>query len=155
MVNLRHYDGSLTRAGIIIGLIVFGLLFVAIWAMVEVAFGADVDCMTKEQARAKYPKQVIYWHTAKRCWNNSPVRAVHARTAPPPPTDVSGNATTGHVQKRPSVYYPTLMGGGGTSNDMLYPDTMQYWPLVTDFDEERPLFIPWQRRFISSLRTGN
>jgi hypothetical protein len=144
-MDLRHYDGSLTKAGVALGLVVFALLFLAVWAVMEVAFGADVDCMSKEQARAKYPKQVIYWHTSKRCWNNTPLRAVHARAMPPPPADASGNATTGRAQRTPSVFYPTLMGGGGTSNDMLYPDTMQYWPLVSNFDEEPVPFIPWRR----------
>lgn len=142
---MRGYSGSLTWATIAVGLAVFLLLFMAIWAIVDVVLGADVDCMTKEQARTKYPKQVIYWHTAKRCWNNTPIRAVHARAAPPPPADASGNATTGRTQNKPSVYYPTLMGGGGTTSEMLYPDTMQYWPLVTDFDKDPVPFIPWLR----------
>jgi hypothetical protein len=38
-MQLRSYTGSLTRAGIIIGLIVFALLFIAIWAIVDAVLG--------------------------------------------------------------------------------------------------------------------
>lgn len=38
-MQLRSYTGSLTRMGIIIGLIVFALLFIAVGLIVDVAFG--------------------------------------------------------------------------------------------------------------------
>ena len=36
------------------------------------ALGADVNpaCMTKAQAKAKWPKAWLYWHTAAHCWDN-------------------------------------------------------------------------------------
>lgn len=146
-MNLRHYDGSLTKAGVALGLIVFALIFIAIWAVVEVAFGADVDCMSKEQARSKYPKQVIYWHTANRCWNNIPARKVSRM--PVPQIDASGNATPRRVTKPtasgPSIFYLTLMGGGGTSDDMLAPYPVIEWQPITDFDKDPPPFLPWER----------
>jgi hypothetical protein len=36
------------------------------------AWGADntPPCLTHEQARAAYPRQWLYWHGPKHCWNN-------------------------------------------------------------------------------------
>jgi hypothetical protein len=158
-MQLRNsFTGTLTRAGVIVGLVVFALLFLALWAIVDVAFGADVGynphCLTKEQARAKFPNGVIYWHTANRCWNDvAPGRAVN-RIAKGPrqdtQLDASGNATSRRVsptitQERPSIYYPELMGGGGTSSDMLHPYAATRWQSITDFDNEPVPFIPWIR----------
>jgi hypothetical protein len=42
-----------------------------VWLMFSTAAkGADNDqpCLTKEQARAKYPGQYLYWRTAAHCW---------------------------------------------------------------------------------------
>lgn len=158
MLLRNSFTGSLTRAGVIVGLIVFALLFLAVWAIVDVAFGADAvtfnpHCLTKEQARQKFPKQTIYWHTANHCWNDvAPGRAVN-RIAKGPrqdtPLDASGNATARRVspvtQGRPSIFYPEMMGGGGTSSDMLHPYVATEWQPITNFDEEPVPFIPWIR----------
>lgn len=160
MVNLRHYDGSLTTAGAVVGFIVFVLLFIAVWAIADAVFGAahaadnyNPHCLTKEQARTKFPKQTIYWHTADRCWNDvAPGRAVN-RIAKGPrqdtPLDALGNATARRsapvTQERPSIFYPELMGGGGTSSDMLYPYVATEWQPITDFDREPMPFETWQR----------
>ena len=171
-MKLRHYDGSLTMAAVGLGLVVFGLLFVAIWAMMSAAFGADsaAPCLTKEQARAKWPKEWIYWHGMNHCWDNVRGTAntankadgtVQIINAPKPnrktkadkslPIDASGNTTTKRVELTtlgPTVYYPELMGGGGTSSDMLTPYSMQEWPFITDIDKDPPPFLPWQRRIL-------
>jgi hypothetical protein len=76
------------------------------------AEGYNPHCLTKEQARAKYPGQVIYWRTANRCWGDvKPGHAVN-RTLKggrqDTPIDASENATTRRVEKpiaqeRPSI----------------------------------------------------
>jgi hypothetical protein len=52
-------------------------------------------------------------------------------------------------QKGPTVFYPALMAGGGTVDEMLTPEAMGTWPLIADFDAEPPQFIPWQKRVAS------
>jgi len=61
---------------------------------------ADIDCLTKEQARAKWPGQWLYWHTENRCWDNQKVgarpRAHYSVNRNPlrlgkPPVDANGN----------------------------------------------------------------
>lgn len=58
--------------------IAVALAVVAMVAMTLFAFSADraaaADndraCLTKEQARAKWPREYLYWHTAQHCWDN-------------------------------------------------------------------------------------
>lgn len=44
------------------------LAVVALVAMTLFAFGADSNCLTREEARKKYPTSYLYWRTAARCW---------------------------------------------------------------------------------------
>lgn len=140
---MRNYSGSFIVPVVISALIALVTIILMIWG-IRGAIGADVDCLSKSQARAKYPKQWIYWHGVNQCWDNVPVRK--ARTPPPPSLVAKGHATTVPDQlPRPTVFYPALMGGGGTSNEMLTPHPINEWPLITDFDKDPPAFIPWQR----------
>ena len=35
---------------------------------------AQSVCLTKHEAQARWPKASLYWHTANRCWDNTPHR---------------------------------------------------------------------------------
>ena len=170
-MQLRSYTGSLTRMGVIIALVVFALLFIAIGLIVDVAFGADnaAPCLTKEQARAKWRTEWIYWHGANHCWDNvrgtaatanKPDNTVQIIRAPKPnraakadkslPVDGNGNEVQHSVRpsqtgRGPTIFYPALMSGGGTDDIMLRGEVMQTWPVIADFDVEPPLFLPWLR----------
>jgi hypothetical protein len=169
-MQLRNsFTGTLTRAGVIVGLIVFALLFCAIWLIVDVAYGADnaQPCLTKEQARAKWPTAWIYWHGMNHCWDNVRGTAATANKAdgtvqilraPKPnratksdmssPLDASGNATARSISpitQGPYIYYPGLMVGGGTTSNMLTPTQAIGWQPVTDFDIEPVPFTPWAK----------
>jgi hypothetical protein len=133
------------------------------------AQSADVDesCLTREQARAKYPGQYLFWKTARHCWYPKGGRVAAAVVSKPatwgkqnslklakPNPDPNGNVTH-HSGKPlvvdppspgPNIFYPTLMVGGGTANEMLTPEAMGTWPLIADFDADPPKFIPWQER---------
>ena len=167
-MKLRTYSGSLTWAAVGIGLAIFLLLFIGIWAIVDVAFGADNSqpCLTKEQARAKWRTEWIYWHGSSHCWDNvrgsantanKPDNTVQIIRAPKPnratkggredtATDANGNIVT----KGPPIYFPDLMPGSGTDGSMLRPDGMTWWPVLIDVDAQ-PQFVPWQKRISSSL----
>jgi hypothetical protein len=60
-------DRMLAVVAVTIAIAFFVSLF-AIWQVMA----ADVApvCLTKEQARAKWPKEWLYWHTAHHCWDN-------------------------------------------------------------------------------------
>jgi hypothetical protein len=134
----------------------------------------DKPCLTKEQARAKWPGQWLYWHTANRCWDNINVKSTHARSTAAairskpavwgrenslklakPSGDANGNVV--HHGGRPiimdpvgpSIFYPTVIAGGGTSDNMLQAESINRWPVIVDFDVDPPLFIPWNERISS------
>jgi len=173
-MSLRHYSGSFVLPFAVIVAISLAVIVLIVWLVFANAASAadnNAPCLTKEQARAKYPGQWLYWHTANRCWDNVNVRSTHARAvaaaivskpatwgkqnslklAKPNP-DPNGNVThhSGKPliveQAGPTVFYPTLMTGPGTVDDMLYPEQMTTWPLVVDFDADPPQFVPWQQR---------
>lgn len=139
-------------------------------ALPMLALGADNDppCLTKEQARAKYPGQWLYWRGERRCWYGQSTGRTTSRAAtwgkqnslklPKPNLDASANIVRHSGRpiivdppqpQGPTVFYPTLMAGGGTVNEMLTPEGMGTWPLIADFDTEPPQFIPWQKRVAS------
>lgn len=39
---------------------------------------ASPSCLTKEEARAKYPGQHLWWHTLAHCWDDQPGRVHQA-----------------------------------------------------------------------------
>jgi hypothetical protein len=43
-------------------------------------------CMTKSEARAKFPKAHLYWHGSERCWNDSAAFNSRALPAVPAPS---------------------------------------------------------------------
>ena len=127
---------------------------IAVWLIMGSAKGADnlpadPDCLTQSEARKKFPDQWLYYHGVRHCWDNvrkyakPDRRAKGGKVKPTPVLDANGN----DVQPAPrsSIYYPSVMSGGGTADSMLTPETMTTWPLVADFDVEPVPFLPWQR----------
>lgn len=90
------------RVGIVlVGAILFTAIVLVLFSITARAADNVQPCMTKEQARAKYPGQWIYWHTANRCWDNIKVSHASRHTYSvnrnsmqlgKPPIDASGNA---------------------------------------------------------------
>lgn len=155
---MRNYSGSFVTPVIIIILVVVAIIVIGVWT----ALGAD-SCLTKEQARAKWPGQWLYWHTAQRCWDNQRGgRQVYSVSRNPlqlgkPPIDGNGNQAhhSGRpivLEPKPNISYPALIAGGGTSGDMLTPHAMSTWSPIADFDTDPPAFIPWQQRVVSLLQ---
>lgn len=44
---------------------------IALVSLLQTA-NATPSCMTQDEARVKYPRAHLFWHTAKRCWDNVP-----------------------------------------------------------------------------------
>lgn len=130
------------------------IVITGVWMLMEKAFGADNEppCLTKQAARAKYPGKYLYWHTADHCWNASPGRrhspTPHPKPAPKPQNEPDGSVAPAKAvaQAGPTVAYPALMTGSGTTPDMLDPNAMTRWPLVYDLDVPPPQFVPWNDR---------
>lgn len=175
---MRGYSGPLTWPVVIIVMLFIVGIFLAIWGLTNIAYGADnvARCLTKEQARAKWPKEWIYWHGSNHCWDNvrgtantataangsvkiirapKPNRAAkEGRADTQPALDANGNPAGLPIIRptQPSIVYPSLMPGIWIGDDMLRPDGMSSWPVLIDIDDP-PLFVPWQKR-ISFLSAG-
>lgn len=154
---MRNYSGSFTTPIVIIVLAVLAIIVIGVWT----ALGAE-SCLTKEQARAKWPGAWLYWHGSNRCWDNqrgsktaqNRAMQVSVNRNPlqlgKPPIDGNGNQVHHGGQplipeKGPAIFYPFLIVGAGTSDDMLTPHVMSSWSPIADFDTDPPPFLPWQR----------
>lgn len=156
---------------LVIEILASAVVFAAIvWLIVGVA--AASECLTKEQARAKWPTQHLWWHTKDRCWDDQPGR-VHYQPRKklrdslklsPPPRDANGNIAhhsgapvdggfneiDAQADKR-SVIYPALMPGQAAEPWMIVPVAMTAWPMLIDIDLS-PNFDPWQNRIAGAFQ---
>ena len=55
---------------------------------------ASPECMTKQEARAKWPTKPIYSHGSSRCWNDQPLTSRRPTT---PPANISDSASKAHA----------------------------------------------------------
>lgn len=78
----QQYNYEFVWAVLLSALFALVTIFMIFW-MAFTAYAADnnVPCYTKEQARAKWPKAVLYWHTANRCWDNISIKRAHTVVA--------------------------------------------------------------------------
>jgi hypothetical protein len=53
---------------------------------------ASPECMTKQEARAKWPTKPIYSHGSSRCWNDQPLSSRRSTTTPTRTSDSDTNA---------------------------------------------------------------
>ena len=47
-------------------------IVIALMLITTAAEAAPLVCMTKAEAKARWPKGWLYWHTKDKCWSNSP-----------------------------------------------------------------------------------
>jgi hypothetical protein len=128
-------------------------VIIGVFSLIKVAVGADVDpgCLTHDEAARRYPNQWLYWHTVKHCWDNHSSRTAIRHPAAPKGDRLPPPAPSIDMPEGPTVAYPSLMQGSGSSDNMLRPDPIVDWPPVFDFDVDPHPFIPWQERVVSSL----
>jgi hypothetical protein len=60
------------------------------FALIAPGVHASPECMTKHEARAKWPTKPIYLHGSSRCWNDKPLSSRRSTT---PPANTSDSAT--------------------------------------------------------------
>jgi len=65
-------------------------LLVIAFALIPPDVRASPECMTKQEARAKWPTKTIYQDGSNRCWNDQPLSGRRPTT---PPANMSDRAT--------------------------------------------------------------
>src|SRR5262245_45821102 len=47
-------------------------VFAGLLILLFLSTQANAQCLTKSEARAKWPKRHLYWHTEHHCWDATP-----------------------------------------------------------------------------------
>jgi len=63
------------------------------FSLIALDVHASLECMTKQEARAKWPTKPIYQHGSSRCWNDQPLSSRPTK----PPANISDSATKAHA----------------------------------------------------------
>src|SRR5262249_48234737 len=115
---------------------------------------ASQECMTKQEARAKWPAKPIYLHASSRCWDDQPLSS-RPSTTPPASASDSATKTLAFVPPVPrpkltktKIFFPSLVVKNSAntdfftatpaSTDLFIGAPITGWPLLIDIDSEAP-----------------
>ena len=108
---------------------------------------ASPECMTKQEARAKWPTKPIYSHGSSRCWNDQPLSSRRS-TAPPAKTSDSVNKALAldlsaprpkATKTKTEVFFPSMIiVNNSVSTDLFIGAPLTGWPVLIDIDGEAP-----------------
>jgi hypothetical protein len=112
--------------------------------LIAPAVQASPECMTKQEARAKWPAKPIYWHGSSRCWDDQPLTS-HLSTTPPAKTSDSVNKGRALELSAPrpkasktEVLFPSIIVNNSVSTDLFNSAPMTGWPVLIDIDGQAP-----------------
>jgi len=111
------------------------------FALIAPGVHASSECMTKQEARAKWPTKPIYSHGSSGCWNNQPLSS-HSSTAPPA-TASETNASASAAPSAPhpkatttEIFFPpVIVDNNVIANNLFIGAPMTGWPALIDFDQ--------------------
>jgi hypothetical protein len=119
-------------------------LLVIAFSLIAPDVQASPECMTKQEARAKWPTKPIYWHGSNHCWNDQPLSS-HRSTAPPANTSDSVNKALALDLSAPrpkatktEVFYPSIIVNNSVNTDLFIGVPLTGWPLLIDIDGQAP-----------------
>ena len=114
------------------------LLVIAL-ALVAQEVQASPDCMTKQEARAKWPTKPIYRHGSSQCWND---QSLGSRRSTTPAANTSDSATkalasdASHLKTtRTEIFFPSVTVSDSVGTNLLTGAPMTSWPVIIDVDE--------------------
>jgi len=124
------------------------------FALIAPAVQASPQCMTKQEARAKWPAKPIYLHGSSRCWNDQPLSSRHLTT---PAVNTSDSATKALAldssaprakATKTEIFFPSVVvknsastdffTGTPASTELFAGAPMTGWPLLINVDDEAP-----------------
>jgi hypothetical protein len=136
------------------------IIFLVVLALAG-AFAADIDpgCLTRAQAKAKWPKAWLYWHTQHHCWDNRAGR----RHAPHMRDPVFGRNYAMDTSKKQDRLQPPKVVQSDEYNEIdaqadrdpfFRNEPLSMWPpiIVTRPQLSPPRFIPWEERISGGVQ---
>ena len=119
-------------------------LLVIAFSLIAPDVQASPECMTKQEARAKWPTKPIYWHGSSRCWNDQPLSSRRSTTPSANTSDSVKKALAFDLSApRPKatkteVFYPSIIVNNSVSTDLFIGVPLTGWPLLIDIDGQAP-----------------
>ena len=123
-------------------------LLVIPFALIASDVQALPECMTKQEARAKWPAKPIYLHGSSRCWNDQPLSSSRSTTPPANATKALALDPSTPKATKTEIFFPSLVvknsastdffTGTSASTDLFSGAPMTGWPVLIDVDSEAP-----------------
>ena len=109
------------------------------FALIAPDVRASPECMTKQEARAKWPTKPIYSHGSSGCWNNQPLSSRRS-TAPPATSESATKALAFVSAPRPKatkteIFFPPVIVDNSVSANLFIGAPMTGWPVLIDIDQ--------------------
>jgi hypothetical protein len=92
---------------------------------------ASPGCMTKQEARAKWPTKPIYSHGSSRCWGDQPLSS---RSSTTPPAKTSDSITTARALVLPAPRPKATKTEVVNDADLFNVAPMTGWRVLIDID---------------------
>jgi hypothetical protein len=113
------------------------------FSLIAPAVQASPECLTKQEARAKWPTKPIYSHGSSRCWNDQPLSSRRSTTPPANTSDSATKALAFVSAPRPKatkieVFFPSIIVNNSFSTDLFNSAPITGWPVLIDIDEPDP-----------------
>jgi hypothetical protein len=142
-------DTAIKIYNTVIIVIWFAVAAFVILALFTGARAADnVRCLTKAEARAKWPKAHLYWHGADHCWDNQAKRRQREPHIIPEPLVLAAMAKDqkplppmpSSPPRKQEIIYPALIASqAAIINDLMaIQKPITEWPLMIDIDASGP-----------------
>jgi hypothetical protein len=119
-------------------------LLVIAFSLIAPDVQASPECMTKQEARTKWPTKPIYWHGSNHCWNDQTLSSRRS-TAPPANTSDSVNKALALDLSAPrpkatktEVFYPSIIVNNSVNTALFIGAPLTDWPLLIDIDGQAP-----------------
>ena len=119
-------------------------LLVIAFSLIAPDVQASPECMTQQEARAKWPAKPIYWHGSNRCWNDQPLSSRRSTASPANTSDSVNKALALDLSAprpkatRTEVFYPSIIVNNSVSTDLFIGVPLTDWPVLIDIDGQAP-----------------
>src|SRR5262245_11182101 len=109
------------------------------FALIATGVQASTKCMTKQEARAKWPTKPIYRHGSSHCWND---QSLSSRRSTTPAANTSDSATNALASDpirakttKTEIFFPSVTVSDSVGSNLFVGAPMTGWPVLIDIDE--------------------